>query len=244
MTPLNRRLITSALLVITAALPAHAAFLNHHFSFASGLGDQVNPMVLGTAFGNAHVAGGVLLLDGNGDYVEFTTPLVPNAGTYSVALFAKGTGVQTGVTELISQGFSGGPGFYIGTDHTGVSMRVTDVWTATGVPFGAPNTWTHYALVVDSSLNQSTLYVNGVPAATLGMAIATNISGTPTRFGAQFAAIGEYFNGALDDVRIYDGLLTGGEVLALANPVPEPATAWSMGFGLLALLGLRRRRSA
>ena len=51
---------------------------------------------------------------------------------------------------------------------------------------------------------------------------------------------GQSFNGALDDVRIYDNVLTASEILAVRNSaIPEPST-----FGLLALsaFGLIRRR--
>lgn len=236
------RLAAVAALSVAATLPAQAAFLNHHFSFQTGLVDQVNASVVGNLFGNANVSGGVLNLDGNGDYAEFTTPLVPNAGSYSIALFAKGNGPQAGYTEMISQGFSGGPGFYLGTDGGGQFMRASDAWGVTGVAFGLPNTWTHYALVVNAGASTSSLYVNGVLAASVPWAIATNPAGTPTRLGAQFGPYGEFFNGAIDDVRIYDGVLSGAEIASLANPVPEPATALTLGAGLLALLRLRRRQ--
>lgn len=242
MLPTARHLTTALLLSAATALPVQAAFLNHHFSFQTGLADLVNPLVIGTAYGNANVSGGVLNLDGSGDFVEFATALVPNAGSYSVALFAQGNGLQAGYTELISQGASGGPGFYLGTDSSGQWIRATDSWGVTGVPFGAANTWNHYAFVVDASgPGQTRLYVNGVPAALLPFAITTSIAGSPTRFGAQFAPYAEFFNGALDEVRIYDGALTGAEVAALANPVPEPATTLTLALGLLALAGLRRR---
>ena len=64
----------------------------------------------------------------------------------------------------------------------------------------------------------------------------------------RFAADGRRLNEFLDelnvrhDVRIYDGVLTGADVAALANPVPEPATALSLLAGLSALVATRRRR--
>lgn len=233
----------AAALSIAAALPAQAAFLNHHFTFQTGVVDAVNPLVVGALVGNANVAGGVLNLDGSGDFVQFTTALVPNAGSYSVALFAYGNGPQAGYSEMISQGTSGGPGFYLGTDSNGQSMRASDAWINTGATFGAPNAWNHYALVVNAGLATSTLYINGSVAASVPFAITTSIAGTPTRFGAQFAPYGEFFNGALDDVRIYDGTLTAAEVAALANPVPEPGTALMLAAGLAGLARLRSRRA-
>jgi hypothetical protein len=237
--------IACAAFTLVAAAPAGAANLNHYYDFQSGVIDMAGTQN-GALFGSATVAGGVLNLGGNGDYAEFATNtfLVPNAGSYSVALFAKGSVTQASTTELISQGQAGGPGFYIGTDGSGASMRVTDVWPVTNVPFGAAGVWTHYALVVDAGANPSTtLYINGGPAASLpGVAITTLAAGTSTRLGAQFGNAGEYFVGALDEVRIYDGVLTPQEVASLASGVPEPASWLTMAAGVLAVTGGALRR--
>ena len=52
--------------------------------------------------------------------------------------------------ELISQGESLGPGFYIGHDPSGF-IRVSDSWLFTGVPFGSIGVMHHYALTVDGA---------------------------------------------------------------------------------------------
>jgi Concanavalin A-like lectin/glucanases superfamily/PEP-CTERM motif len=159
-----------------------------------------------------------------------------------VALFARGNGVQAGFTELISRGFSGGPGFYIGTDGSGSLMRAADAWTSTGAAFGTPNVWTHYALVVDSNANTSKLYVGGTLAAQVPYAIVTSIAGTPTRLGRQFDPFTEFFNGSIDEVRTYDGMLTAQDVATLA--VPEPASWLLMALRGLAVVAAARRRQA
>lgn len=220
---------------------AMAANLNHHYSFQSGVTDLAGNMN-GMLFGNANLAGGVLNLDGVNAWAEFGGALVPVGGSYSVALFAKGAAVQTGYTELISQGQSGS-GFYIGTDNSGAMIRASDGWTTTGVPFGTPGVWTHYALVVDSVNVVSRLYVNGVQAAQVPYAIVTSTVGTPTRLGRQFSPFAEFFNGSIDEVRTYDGVLTPQEVAVLANPVPEPSTGLLMALGAGALYLARRRRA-
>lgn len=227
--------LASAAIVMGSTTAAHGATLLHHYDFASGAVDLVGTEN-GTLFGGASISSGHLNLDGNGDYVQFGTHLVPTTGSYSVALFGQRNADQVAFTEMISQGSSGGVGFYIGTDPSG-NIRASDQWASTGVPFGGVGSFTHYALVVDAGTGSSTLYVNGAVRASLPSAITSNPAGTDTRLGRQFAPFDEYFNGVLDDVRIYSGALTSQEVAALAAAsVPEPATYALLVIGL-ALIG-------
>lgn len=139
---------------------------------------------------------------------------------------------------MISQGLSGGPGFYIGTNFAG-NIRAGDLFS-TGVPFGSVGSLTHYAVVFDAIAATSKLYVNGAVVASLSSAISAGAAGTNTRFGRQFDPFNEYFNGLLDDVRVYSGALTAQEVALLA--VPEPETYILLAVGLV-LIGAHARRS-
>lgn len=231
-----------ALVALTfAGTTAAAATLLHHYSFTGDVSDG-NGGENGTLLNGAAVSDGALTLDGIDDFVQFDTHLVPTSGSYSVALFARQASAQDIHVELLSQGQSGSQGFYIGHNPQRF-IRATDSWVDTGVPMPKPGEWHHYALVVDELSGTSIVYVDGSASAVLSFAITSTPLGDPTRFGAQFQGIGEFFHGQLDEIHIFSGALTDAEVadLAAAAPavVPLPAAGWLFG-GCLLLLATRK----
>ena len=110
-----------------------------------------------------------------------------------------------------------------------------------GTPGGvAPvDTWSHIACVYDN--RNMKIYVNGELEAT----DISPMRQAPTRqtmtLGIGAALIGSsverYFNGSLDDIRIYNRALTGEEI----KSIPEPATIALLGLGIMAL---RRKRKS
>jgi hypothetical protein len=69
----------------------------------------------------------------------------------------------------------------------------------------AANTWAHLAATYDGTTIR--LYVNGVQVATGAQTAAISTSTSALAIGANF--YGEYFNGLIDEVRIYNRALTG-----------------------------------
>lgn len=218
-----------------------AATLLHHYDFTSGVEDLAGDDD-GTLVNGAVIENGRLVLDGVNDYVQFTTRLVPTEGAWSVSFFARRDRDQAVHTEVVSQGMSSGPGFYVGTAPNG-QIRVGDQWTSTGEPFSAPGVFAHYAVTVDPGTSSTFLYVDGALAASRTFAIAVSASGTTTRLGRQFDPFDEYFAGAIDEFRVYSGALTEAEVSTLAAPVPEPSTFVLIGAGFAGLAVWRRRRA-
>src|SRR5262249_11468598 len=79
----------------------------------------------GAAF-TSGVSGQAFSFDGSTGYVQFASHVVPTSGSFSVTLFEKSNSPQSGsFVEWISQGSSGGPGFYIGHNTSGI-IRVGD----------------------------------------------------------------------------------------------------------------------
>lgn len=202
--------------MVVANAPAE---LVHHYPFDAAVEDAAGNAD-GTLVNGAQVSDGLLVLDGIDDYVQFDEHIVPVDGDYTVAFFARQTTLQTDeFIEMISQGFSTGPGFYLGRHREGF-IRAGDLWQNTGVDFPVDGQFHHYALVADATAERTLLYIDGLLRATHGAAIGSTAEGTHTRLGSQFDTGGvdlEWFHGHLDDVRVYDTALDANAIWALAN---------------------------
>jgi Concanavalin A-like lectin/glucanases superfamily len=225
--------------MMTAASSAQStAPLLHWYSFDASATDSVGG-VNGELAGNASIVDGALWTDGASGFVQFPQKIIPTSGSFTVALWFKTESIPlpNSIIELISQGCSGCPGFYIGRDHTGGTWRnFHDYHTPVGLAalFPEPGAWHHVAVSVDRSIGASTLWVDGASVATLPAAPMTD-GGSATRLARQFDGYGEYHHGSIDDVRVYGGALAGDRIAALAAsypPVPGDCDASGMADSL------------
>ncbi len=210
---------------------AFAATAIHHYTFNNG---SVTDSV-GTANGilenGATVSSGRVHFDGVDDYVQFSQHLVPSLGSYSVSFFAQEIVPKANYAEMISQGFSSGPGFYLGYDQSR-NIRVTDNFQNTGLPFPSDGLLHHYAVTEDTTGTR--LYIDGSLRRTFGTMVTTT-GGSDTRLGNQFTDYSEYFGGDIADLWVFNGALSATEVAALAT-VPEPSSILLAGIGLMMFL--------
>jgi hypothetical protein len=185
----------------------------HHYTFnGPGVVDSVGS-VDGALLNGATNVQGMLTLDGVDDYVQFGVPLIPVAGGFSVAFFARELSPPSSDRmEMISQGCSYCPGFYIGY-FPSPTMRVGDEWQDTGIPFPSDGLFHHYAVTVDDQ--QTRLYIDGSLMAT-NRPINLTAGGDATRLGMQFQSFGENFHGNIDELWVFSGALTETEVKTLA----------------------------
>ena len=96
--------------------------------------------------------------------------------------------------------------------------------TATSNSAVALNEWTHIAGVIDHANDQIRLYLNGILEASVSMG-GRQVRNTNrvVRIGNRNSNQGiDYFEGALDEVRIYDRALFNTEVQALRNSATAP----------------------
>jgi hypothetical protein len=233
--------------VAVASHDASAASLIHHFDFnGASVTDSVGG-ASGTLLSGATLAGGSLVLDGLDDYVQIGQKVVPAGLTaFSVTVRAQQNSVQTFYAEMISQGFSGGPGFYIGHEPDR-KFRVSDQFCCGIISATFPGDGAFHLYSVTSDGTGTRFYLDS--ALVFSSATQMNITsgGTDTRFGRQFGGFTEFFHGRIDDARIYSGALTGAEVSALNAAfasVPAPAPVLLLAAAITGLGFVRLRRAA
>jgi hypothetical protein len=106
----------------------------------------------------------------------------------------------------------GGPNAYI--RRAPISSTITQhAGTAARIP---ANTWTHLAATYDGS--RLKVYVNGVGVGSLAATGNIASSTGPLTIGGN-RVWGEFFAGAVDDVRVYNRALSAAEITALMNTI-------------------------
>jgi len=216
--------------VIIPADPGKAGLLAEYL-FESNANDSSGNGYHGTFVENAHVADGVLLLDGTNDSV--TIPRLGGADatfyqcTYSMWMYS--------LTTPASSGFIGGINFHnwsAGGIHCKLNNGLANAGIYAlaggdlqGTTVAGPEEWVHLALTVSDTV--ATLYLNGQVEASRSFS-------TPLAMTLGNASIGAWNNngdvqrelkGWMDNVRIYDRAISTEELLWLAGkraPVHQP----------------------
>ena len=82
-----------------------------------------------------------------------------------------------------------------------------------------PNTWTHLAVTYDNATLR--LYINGVQASSVAYTGNLITSANPLQIGGD-SLYGQYFQGIIDEVRVYDRALSQAEIQADMNTAVSP----------------------
>jgi hypothetical protein len=149
----------------------------------------------------------------------------PTAMSGNHDLFTEGTGSNNNLVHIRL----GGPSPLYGTPVNGIRFSFYDTTATqdcdTPTNLFQTNTWYHVVCVFDIVAMTKTIYINGVQQAQkLSNSAFTGTTGNP-QFGAGTSMGGEYFNGILDDARIYTKALTIGEVQRVMTGSTAPTAS-------------------
>lgn len=210
-----------------------------HWSFDGDLLDSGPGMNHGTFFGADSTTftegydgtpDGAVLFDGVDDYVSFmqanALPIYGNRA-YSVALWVKGPAQSD--RRVFSEGSTANntPLLNVGTDNTGATGSLDIFIRPSGTLVGHvksnqvafDDTWHHVVWVDDGG--EGTMWIDGIRDAVMPTYAKPDFAAldTATAGGILRATPCCFYQGALDDIRIYNYALSEEEIVAL---VPEP----------------------
>jgi predicted nucleic-acid-binding protein len=213
-----------------SALVSHFPFDNHTFDVAG--------------FGTGTVSGVSSYTAASGDagfaFNGATSISIPNESEYdfertdpfSVSFWVKDSG-GSNFDVIIGKviGFSGGtPGWAViraadadrrvEFNFQGTSMPWTIVSSVNSVPL---NTWTHVTVTYDGSSNRSgmKIYINGILNTTGSPSVINQTILNDQKLTIGATPVGtSFFDGAVNDVRIYNTALTAGQVAAIYADTP------------------------
>jgi hypothetical protein len=135
------------------------------------------------------------------------------------------TVAPSGWRTIIEKEQPGNMVYYLQAGSSSSNQPATGVYTggAERTLFGtgqlAINTWTHLAATYDGATQR--LYVNGTQAVSRTQTGTIQTSGSPLRIGGN-SIWGEYFQGRIDEVRIYNRALSQAEIQTDMNTAINP----------------------
>jgi hypothetical protein len=182
----------------------------------------------------AQETGGALEFDGSSGYVRipFSESLrVLNKSSFTIMAWFKADAIPTENKEVFQQGDANGTGrtwLYISTSTGLIQTYLGGAAVPSGVNVTA-GTWFHAAVVITEAGATDTIqiYVNGKPAGAAVQKAMENSEG-PYFIGCH-KNLTNFWDGLIDDVRLYNRALSAAEVQALVPPKvkamnPDPAS--------------------
>ena len=218
--------------------------LNGNASDASGYGNN------GTVYGATSAAnrfgnpGNAMGFDGYNDYVQVANNAslnITNAITVSAWINRDVTGVRHDVVcKTTTSGSYDGYHLIVGAQNeVQFALDIDGVWN--GCEGGAIDAGNWHQLTGTFDGTQIALYIDGILWATERDPGTIGVNNQNLYIGRAVPGFetGYFFDGSIDDVRIYNRALSSGEVQQLYN-IPEPATIALFCLGIAALRNRRK----
>lgn len=246
-----------AIALSLAAYGTARADIVHRYTFNDGTANDSAGSLNGVLTNHASVSGGKLVLDGTDDYLSLGNGIVPTAsanGTTIVAWFNASTTIGDW-TRVFDFGSGPANSVYF-TPYIIWEARRNGVYfePAAGVWGGTPlNDGIEHMAAVTITPNGGTngygaltLYVDGASVGSIAMtsSLSTLASGPCNYLGKSQYLGNNYFQGSIDELRVYDTVLDATAIGSLSPTVPEPSLMILMATGLLGFLAYawRKRR--
>jgi len=218
--------------VATSANVAHTAF-GAYWTFDQGTGTSATDSSGNGNTGTLQAAASwttgnvgpyaVNLTGATNSFVSTPAPVIDSSQSYSVSAWVKPSSITGNNKTIVAIDGSAISPFYlqIAGGQYGFALRGSDstasaLTTANGVA-ATVGTWTHLVAVHDDTANTVSLYVDGVLKGTTSFNSPWKATGATTVGRAKWNGLPvDFFSGAIDDVHLYDRVLTPTEVTQLA----------------------------
>ncbi|MFI7231534.1 LamG-like jellyroll fold domain-containing protein [Nonomuraea angiospora] len=185
----------------------------------------------GVTFGVAGKVSTAAGLDGTSGHLKSTGPVLDTMKSFSVTAWAKlpatkpthasviATQAGAGQRSAFELYYSASYDRWVFNRYTGDTAAAAAVRAqSTAVP--QPGAWTHLTGVYDAAAKQIKLYVNGRLNTVTPFTTPWQATG-PAMIGAGwYGSVGQFFTGEIDDVRVFDQIITDSEIATLAGGSP------------------------
>lgn len=190
----------------------------------------------GATLGVDGQVGTALRGDGRTGYAQTAEPVIDTNASFAVAAWVKLENTN-GFATAVSQDGSVVAGFYLqyakANDRWAFALNNDDALAggvrvlSTAPP--AVGEWTHLVGVYDAVAHKARLYVNGALQQEQAFTVDWNATG-PMAIGRAWhnSAKVDFFPGAIDDVRVFDRIVTAEEVADLFAAHPVVAGRWTL----------------
>ena len=163
-----------------------------------------------------------LKFNGSSAYVSLGTGL-DNNGEMTISAWIRTTNVSAGTRQIVANGSSDGTQQDYTFEINRTARKLSTIWgnnvILTGNATLSVNTWYHAVMVRSGSSGNWAVkfYLNGNQDNSGTTAINPNATNENTAIGRGGGWASQFFSGTLDDVRIYNRVLSASEVKQLYN---------------------------
>ena len=162
--------------------------------------------------------------NGSSSYIQLSNNDIITSDNFSVSFWItqNNKSTDTEYREIFSQQANNNRGWFLGKDGNTTAYRIFGVHYTSNMNLSS--SWSHIVCTLDGT--NIKVYQNGSLVDTMAWtgfrtsSVGQNDSGT--RIGRQYATFGEYWDGSIDQVRIYSSALSASDVEALASETNVP----------------------